>query len=47
MITVDKCCDKCRWYNWYYDFCDKWHCVVDGRNRFPCFEWRGVQDDTK
>lgn len=24
-------CDKCKYYNWYYDWCKKWHCEVDGR----------------
>ena len=21
-------CDKCKHYNWYYDYCDKWKCKV-------------------
>ena len=30
-------CDKCKFYNWYYDWCAKWQCEVDGRAVYPCF----------
>ena len=33
-------CDKCKFYKWYYDWCKKWHCEVDGRAVYPCFEQR-------
>lgn len=28
----EKCCDNCIHYHWYYDKCDKWNCIVDGRS---------------
>ena len=31
-------CDKCKFYIWYYDWCKKWRCEVDGRAVYPCFE---------
>lgn len=31
-------CDKCKFYNWYYDWCEKWQCEVDGRAVHDCFE---------
>lgn len=30
-------CDKCKLYNWYYDWCNKWECTVDGREVHSCF----------
>ena len=27
----NKCCDSCRFYNWYYDWCAEWKCEVDYR----------------
>lgn len=33
-------CDKCKFYIWYYDWCKKWRCEVDGRTVYPCFEQR-------
>ncbi len=30
-------CDKCKYYHWYYDWCDKWKCEVDGRSVYNCF----------
>ena len=33
-------CDKCKYYNWYYDWCKKWYCEADGRAVYPCFEHR-------
>lgn len=40
------CCDKCRFYNWYYDWCRKWKCEVDGRAVYPCFKHRKSATDT-
>ena len=31
-------CDKCKNYNWYYDWCKKWHCEVDNRAIYSCYE---------
>ena len=31
-------CDKCKFYIWYYDWCKKWQCEVDGREVHDCFE---------
>ena len=31
-------CDDCRYYRWYYDWCDKWQCEVDARSIHNCFE---------
>lgn len=31
-------CDDCRYYHWYYDWCDKWQCEVDARSIHNCFE---------
>ena len=40
-------CDKCKYYNWYYDYCDKWKCVVDNREVHSCYEERTSNEDTK
>lgn len=31
-------CDKCKWYQWYYDYCEKWKCTVDNKSVYACFE---------
>ena len=31
-------CDKCEYYNWYYDYCRKWDCEIDGRAVHNCYE---------
>ena len=31
-------CDDCKYYHWYYDWCDKWKCEVDARSTYNCFE---------
>lgn len=31
-------CDNCKHFHWYYDWCDKWKCSVDGRSVHSCFE---------
>lgn len=33
-------CDDCQFYNWYYDWCSKWQCKVDGRAVYNCLEVR-------
>ena len=40
------CCDKCKHYNWYYDWCKKWQCHIDGRAAYPCFNHRKSVTDT-
>ena len=39
-------CDNCKYYNWYYDYCDKWKCVVDEREVHSCYEHRRENDKT-
>ena len=31
-------CDGCKYYNWYYDYCRKWDCKIDGRAVYNCYE---------
>ena len=38
--TDDFFNDKCKYYNWYYDKCTKWNCVVDSREVHNCYEPR-------
>lgn len=38
-------CDNCKYYEWYYDYCEKWKCVVDDREVHSCFAERGKADD--
>lgn len=33
-------CDNCKYYHWYYDYCDKWQCVVDNKSVYNCYEPR-------
>ena len=35
----NKCCDKCKNYEWYYDKCEKFDCEVDGRHVCTYFEY--------
>lgn len=28
---ISKSCDTCEYYEWYYDWCNKWHCEIDFR----------------
>ena len=32
MSKDNKCCDTCKRYHWYEDWCDKYECEVDARN---------------
>lgn len=36
-------CDRCRYYHWYYDYCDKWKCKVDSKAIYNCFEPRSKE----
>lgn len=38
MNDSQKCCDKCKYYEWYYDKCTKWDCLCDARECHSCFE---------
>lgn len=31
-------CDKCKWYNWYFDWCSKWNIKVDPSSMYGCCE---------
>ena len=33
-------CDECKWYKWYFDWCEKWKCEMDARSVQNCFEPR-------
>lgn len=41
---VNNNCDKCKHYEWYYDYCKKWKCEVDDREVHSCFEMRIIHD---
>ena len=30
-------CDDCKYYNWYYDWCDRWKVKIDERAVNNCF----------
>lgn len=36
----DKCCDKCVYYEWYYDKCTKWDTTTDFRSCCSTYESR-------
>lgn len=41
-------CDSCLHYHWYYDYCDKWKCKVDGRAAYQCFKpFQDCKEDDK
>ena len=40
-------CDKCKYYNWYYDHCKKWDCTVDEREVHSCFEPTEAEGETE
>lgn len=27
-----ECCDNCKYYQWYYNKCDKYDCTIDARS---------------
>lgn len=37
-ITHEKNCDNCKWYSWYYDWCEKYEIEMDARSVHDCFE---------
>lgn len=43
-----KCCNNCKWYQWYWDACVKWNCEVYYNAVYSCFEPREDEvDDAK
>lgn len=38
-------CDNCKYYKWYYDYCEKWKCEVDDREVHSCFIERDKEDE--
>ena len=37
-------CDKCKYYNWYFDRCDKWQCTVNAKSMNSCFKPQESED---
>jgi hypothetical protein len=37
-METDKCCDNCKWFEWYWDKCKKWDCECDFREVHSCYE---------
>lgn len=35
---MNKYCDNCKYYRWYYDRCTKWDCEIDSRSVQDCHE---------
>lgn len=35
---LEKKCDNCHFYTWYYDYCQKWDCEKDARSVCDNFE---------
>lgn len=33
-----NCCDECYYYQWYYDYCEKWECIMNPKSICDCFE---------
>ena len=31
-MIIEKCCDTCQYYEWYYDKCQLYDCEVDARS---------------
>lgn len=31
-------CDKCKYYDWYYDYCEKWKCTINAKEVHNCFD---------
>lgn len=42
-----KTCDDCKYYEWYYDWCNKWKTEHDARNIEDCFEPREEEEEEK
>ena len=42
-----KCCDTCKYYEWYYDKCNKYNCEVDDRSVCSSHKERKQDDFAK
>jgi len=34
----EKCCDKCKYYQWYWNYCSKYHIYINCWSVQSCFE---------
>ena len=41
----NQCCDNCTYYQWYYDWCEKWHCEVDFRSKCNSYTNEKEEED--
>ena len=39
-----KCCDTCKYYEWYWDKCKKFDCEMDARACCNCHEARKTNE---
>ena len=39
-MTSKKCCDTCKYYEWYYDRCNLFNCKMDARSKCNCYKER-------
>lgn len=44
-MNNQKCCDRCKYYEWYYDRCTKWDCSCDAKECHSCFEGREINKE--
>jgi hypothetical protein len=47
MYMNEKCCDKCKYYQWYWDYCTKYHIHMNYRSVQSCFEPRVDNNEKK
>ena len=38
MADNPRCCDNCKHFHWYFDYCDWWNSRVNWRAAYACFE---------
>ena len=43
-MSSKKCCDNCRYYEWYYDWCNLFKCEMDARSRCNSYKGRREMD---
>ena len=36
--NFEKCCDNCKYYEWYWDKCKKFDCETDARSCCSCHQ---------
>ncbi len=39
---MNKCCDNCKWYGWYWDRYERWQYEVNRNSR--CNGWEGREN---